>query len=123
MIKNFQIIQNHNRESQFFIMILFVFFSNTIVFAQKTIIENVSPEISIRQNTFTTDNTAVRMSNSVLNSNVNFILWFMGTKEEVYSAPSIDAMYSKKSIMVSGRVPNHLLLKTLLKKTINFKPC
>jgi len=54
---------------------------------------------------------------------MNFILWFMGTKEDINSTMPVDSFYSKKSILTSGREPNHLLVKTLLKKAINTKSC
>lgn len=111
-------------KNKFFIMVLFVFLSNTISFAQKTAIETSSYEISINQNDNTADTSIpVRVTNSSVTSNMNFILWFMGTKEDVNSTMSSDSFYSKKSILTSGREPNHLLMKTLLKKAINNKSC
>jgi hypothetical protein len=32
-------------------------------------------------------------------------------------------MYTKNQVISTGTVPNHLLMKTLLKKTINSKFC
>lgn len=58
-----------------------------------------------------------------INSNMNFILWFMGTKERFNKSFPNDGMYTKKQIITSGAAPNHLLMKTLLKKTINLKLC
>ncbi|HSD06052.1 hypothetical protein [Flavobacterium sp.] len=68
------------------------------------------------------ENPIKEVSTSV-DSNVNFILWFMGTKEDIGRTFSMDGMYSKKSFMTSGREPNHLLVKTLLKKALNIKSC
>ena len=47
----------------------------------------------------------------------------MRNKEDINSTKSNDSFYSKKSILTSGREPNHLLMKTLLKKAINNKSC
>jgi hypothetical protein len=116
--------RNKSIEIKFFIMILFAFFSTTISFAQKATFETSSDEISIHQNDNTVDATVpVRVSTSAVNSNVNFILWFMGTKEDINSTISNEGFYSKNSILTSGREPNRLLVKTLLKKAINIKAC
>ncbi|MBW4359907.1 hypothetical protein [Flavobacterium taihuense] len=114
-----QINQNHSKRLQFFTVVFFVFFLSSTVFSQKTNIEGPCQQIAINRNDIVSDNVPVR----VLNSNVNFILWFMGTKEGVNSTLMDDGVYSKKSIITSGREPNRLLLKTLLKKTINIKSC
>ena len=116
---NIQINQNHSKVLYFFTVVFFVFFSSTTVFSQKANIEYPSQQISINQNNIVNDNVPAR----VLNSNVNFILWFMGTREDVNNTLLDVGVYSKKSIITSGREPNHLLLKTLLKKTINIKSC
>ena len=106
---------------QLCILFMFVFFAGSSVFAQSSRFEISSNEGSINPNN--TDTTPAKVSTSASNSNVNFILWFMGTKEDVNSTKSDDLFYSKKSILTSGREPNHLLLKTLLKKAINIESC
>jgi hypothetical protein len=116
--------KNKSIGNNFFIVFLFLLLSTTFSFAQKSDFESSSIEISINQNDNTVDTSIpVRVATSGINSNVNFILWFMGTKEDVNSTMSNDAFYSKKSILTSGREPNHLLVKTLLKKAINIKAC
>ena len=112
-----------NKRIQFLISVLFVFFACSSGFAQKADIESPSSEISINRN----DNIGtapVNASSAVkLNSSMNFILWFMGTKEDVDCTKSRDTFFTKKSILTSGREPNHLLLKTLLKKALNVESC
>ena len=100
-----------------------LFFASSTVFAQKSDFVISSNEVSVNQNGNSDDTTPVRVSTSELNSNMNFILWFMGTKEDVNGTISNDSSYSKKSVITSGREPNHLLIKTLLKKAINIKSC
>lgn len=56
-------------------------------------------------------------------SGSNFILWFMGTKDNMDVMETGRRFNTKKSIMTSGIVPNRLLLKTLMKKTINIESC
>jgi hypothetical protein len=115
-------VKMNNRKLLFFIVFLVAILSNNSAVAQNVSLLNSSEEIVINQNGNTVDTTPVRVSTSVSNSNVNFILWFMGTKEDLNSTNSNES-YSKKSILTSGREPNHLLLKTLLKKAINIKSC
>ncbi|AOW09459.1 hypothetical protein [Flavobacterium gilvum] len=115
-------MRNNNNQKQFLFLILFVFFTGSVAFAQNATANSSLNEVLINPN----DNavgTATSKVSSELNSNMNFILWFMGTKEDVNSAKSSERFYTKKSILTSGREPNHLLLKTLLKKTINNESC
>jgi len=116
------LVKMNNRKLLFFIVFLVTILSSTSVFAQDVSFSNSSEEIVLGQNGNTVDAAPVRVSTSVSNSNVNFILWFMGTKEDLNSDNSNES-YSKKSILTSGREPNRLLLKTLLKKAINIKSC
>ncbi|OOG76880.1 hypothetical protein B0E44_03620 [Flavobacterium sp. A45] len=123
MNRVFKIIKKNTNKMQFWILIGFVFFTSSTVFSQNSNIENPSNEVSLNQYGSTDGTTPVRVSTLELNSNMNFILWFMGTKEDINSTKSNDSFYSKKSILTSGREPNHLLMKTLLKKAINNKSC
>lgn len=124
MLKIFRRAQNNNiQKFKFCIIILFVFFLSNKGVAQESSFENSVDEISINQKNIVIENAPVRVSNSILNSNVNFILWFMGTKEDVNKTTLDDVIYSKKSIITSGREPNRLLIKTLLKKALNIKSC
>jgi signal peptidase I len=112
-----------NKKNIFLIVILVAFFTVANSFAQKLSIDSASVIVTLHENDFIVDETPAKATaTSVSSSNVNFILWFMGTKEDVNSTISSEA-YSKKSFLTSGREPNHLLLKTLLKKAINIKSC
>jgi len=121
MSKVLNVIQNKNKRNLFLLVVLFSFFSNSSVFAQKAADVPVDGML-MDQNSLVIESPA-KVSNSVSNSNVNFILWFMGTKEDMGKSFSDDGMYSKKSFMTSGREPNHLMVKTLLKKALNIKSC
>jgi hypothetical protein len=124
MKRAFKIVKMKNNKIQFWVLFIFVFFASSGVFAQKADFEVSSNEVSINNNgTIDGTTTPVKASTSELNSNMNFILWFMGTKEDVNGTKSSDSFYSKKSILTSGREPNHLLMKTLLKKAVNSKSC
>src|SRR6478752_3811708 len=99
-----------NNKIQFCALVMFVLISTSSVFAQKSSLEISSNEVSINQNVIADDTTpaSVRVSTSELNPNMNFILWFMGTKEDVNSPLPSDLFYTKKSILTSGREPNNL---------------
>jgi hypothetical protein len=112
----------NNKNNIFFIVILVAFFTVANSFAQKITFDSASVLAAINVNDNAADETPAKVTTSVSSSNVNFILWFMGTKEDVNSTIS-NGSYSKKSFLTSGREPNHLLLKTLLKKAINTKSC
>jgi hypothetical protein len=111
---------NNNKNNICFIVTFFCFFTVANSFSQKITFDSSSVLVAVNDNAV--DGNPVKVSTSVSSSNVNFILWFMGTKEDVNSTISSEA-YSKKSFLTSGREPNHLLLKTLLKKAINTKSC
>ncbi|PJJ09164.1 hypothetical protein CLU83_2494 [Flavobacterium sp. 1] len=122
MSKIFNTLQKNNNTSFLFVIVLFAFFSSTAVFGQNERVEVSSEEVTSHSNIMI--ESPVKVSNTVMiNPNVNFILWFMGTKEDVGKSFSDDGMYSKKSFLTSGREPNHLLVKTLLKKALNIKSC
>jgi hypothetical protein len=108
---------------QFFVIIVFGLFSCSSIVAQNSCLDIPLNGISIDTNDKTDDSSLVRASKIGLDSNLNFILWFMGTKENINGGISKEPFYSKKSILTSGREPNHLLIKTLLKKAINNKTC
>jgi hypothetical protein len=115
------LIKKDNNTFQFCIIVLFFLFVNPTLFAQESRFEVSSIEVPINNNDSAV--TPAKVSTSELNSNMNFILWFMGTKEDVNSTKSGGSFYSKKSVITSGREPNHLLMKTLLKKAINAQSC
>ncbi|PKB15781.1 hypothetical protein [Flavobacterium sp. 5] len=115
-------VQNNNSRSFLLVVILFAFFSSTTVFGQKENLEISTEEVLTNHNNIVIENP-IKVSSSIINSNANFILWFMGTKENIGKTFSDDGMYSKKSFMTSGAEPNHLLVKTLLKKALNIKSC
>lgn len=122
MGKVFNGLQNNKSISSLFIIVLFTFFSSTTVFGQNESLEVSNEKVLNIQNDIVIESPA-KVSNLDVNSNVNFILWFMGTKEDMGKTFSNDDVYSKKSFLTSGREPNRLMVKTLLKKALNIKSC
>lgn len=52
---------------------------------------------------------------------INFIFWFMGSKQDPNKVILNEEYNKKKQIMISGSAPNHLLIKTFFKKAVNFE--
>jgi len=122
MSEFFEKFNGNKKILNFVLPFLFIFLLNgSSAFAQSKVANNDSTE-NLEESNTSIDNTNTTTTTTE-NSNVNFILWFMGTKEAPNKAISNDAMYTKKQIISSGTVPNHLLMKTLLKKTVNIKFC
>jgi hypothetical protein len=91
----------------------FVLLSNAKVFSQTIV------------NTFAITDTEITDSSSkqenIKNSNIEFVLWFMGSKQNPNSTISTEGINTKKQIITSGMAPNRLLIKAFLKKAVNFE--
>ena len=67
------------------------------------------------------DTVAAAQSNVTTNTSMNFVSWFMGTKQTPNANQSADAAVSQKKQMInSGIAPNRLLIKAFLKKASNY---
>jgi hypothetical protein len=93
-----------------FLLFLFAILSNGSVFSQnlekKSVVTSSSNEESI-------DNKSA--------ANMEFVLWFMSSKQDPNSIISTEGINTKKQIMSSGLMPNRLLMKAFLKKAINYE--
>ena len=58
---------------------------------------------------------------TTVDSNMNFILWFMGSKQSPNSSVLPIGTSGKKQFITSGTEPNRLLIKAFLKKAVNFE--
>lgn len=106
-----------------FIVIAFMFLSNCTVFAQTTpenTIESVIEKSEI-VNTNMEVNAIKQQAATSVDSNTNFILWFMGSKQAPNRSFVPGNASEKKQFMTSGTEPNRLLIKAFLKKAINFE--
>jgi hypothetical protein len=63
----------------------------------------------------------VKQENVKTSSNMEFVLWFMGSKQDPNTTISTEGINTKKQIMTSGIAPNRLLIKAFLKKAVNFE--
>jgi hypothetical protein len=65
--------------------------------------------------------TSDKATTTTTNTTINFVSWFMGTKQTPATIQSNDFSTSTKKQMInSGIAPNRLLIKTFLKKATNY---
>ncbi len=69
----------------------------------------------------TTETNVVKIEADSNASNMNFVLWFMGSKQDPNAKVLPAGTKTKKQFMTSGMEPNRLLIKAFLKKAINFE--
>ncbi|MFE3847865.1 hypothetical protein ACFX5D_07795 [Flavobacterium sp. LB3P45] len=113
-MNNFSKQDNNNKITTIFIVVVFALFFNVAVFGQtleKTEIENSTIE----------SNSIVKQESTLDSSNINFVLWFMGSKQDPNRTISTESVNTKKEVITSGMAPNRLLIKTFLKKAINLE--
>ena len=97
-------------------LLLFVFLllTNTSAFAQTSNDIAVDNDIENSSSVKAQSTSAVSSSNSM-----NFVLWFMGTKQDPNSTISVEGTNTKKQVITSGMAPNRLLIKAFLKKAVD----
>ncbi|MFC6876703.1 hypothetical protein ACFQZF_06695 [Flavobacterium myungsuense] len=96
-----------------------------IVSSSFTMVGQNKNEVASKSETFqvvaSDDTVAASQSNETTNTSMNFVSWFMGTKQTPNANQSGDAAVSqKKQIINSGIAPNRLLIKAFLKKASNY---
>ena len=55
---------------------------------------------------------------SSASNTMNFVLWFMGSKQDAKTTISTEGVNTKKQVITSGTAPNRLLIKAFLKKAV-----
>ena len=97
-----------------------------LVASSFTMVGQNKNEVAITAETFqvvASDYTVVAsQSNATTNTSMNFVSWFMGTKQTPNANQSGDdaAVSQKKQMINSGIAPNRLLIKAFLKKASNY---
>ncbi|WP_395050166.1 hypothetical protein [Flavobacterium sp.] len=114
--------QDGNKKITILFMVLaFVLLSNVNAFAQKIAVEN-NIDLNNTLVSSTTSEVSVAKQEAVSNaSNMNFVLWFMGSKQDPNAKVLPAGENTKKQFMTSGMAPNRLLIKAFLKKAVNFE--
>ncbi|OAB25956.1 hypothetical protein SAMN05444395_10529 [Flavobacterium fryxellicola] len=98
------------------ILFAFILISNTNVVAQT--VNNVA-DLNTIEVSVTVKKESVSAGSS--SSSMNFVLWFMGSKQDPNSAISTEGSNTKKQVITSGVAPNRLLIKAFLKKAVNLE--
>jgi hypothetical protein len=105
-------------------MFVCVLLSNVSVFGQTTEESTTTQTATIQDDEVV--NTNVEMSTmkqeaSSTATNMNFVLWFMGSKQTPNANAVPAGTTAKKQFMTSGSAPNRLLIRAFLKKAVNFE--
>ncbi|POY38130.1 hypothetical protein C3L50_12735 [Flavobacterium alvei] len=103
----------------FFMVLAFILFSIGTAFAQNEVENTVVSNNTIT--TTTSETLVAKQESNDTNSNMNFVLWFMGSKQDPNVKISTEGVNTKKEFMTSGMAPNRLLIKAFLKKAVNFE--
>ena len=112
--------QNVNKnKNTFFIVLAFIALSFGTAFGQTAVENNSYLNSTITANI--TETIVVKQEEASTNSNMNFVLWFMGTKQDPNVKILPAGVNTKKEFMTSGTAPNRLLIKAFLKKAVNYE--
>ena len=122
-MNNFSTKNGNKKSTIIFMMFVCVLLSNVAAFGQ-TAVENNVETATIENNEIV--NSTVEMSSMKQEatsnaSNMNFVLWFMGSKQSPNATMLPAGTTAKKQFMTSGTAPNRLLIKAFLKKAVNFE--
>ena len=110
--------QNINYKS-LLVVVAFIFLSFNTTFAQTTV-ENTT-DLTSTMTASKNETIVVKQEDSSTNANMNFVLWFMGSKQDPNAKIIPTSINTKKQFMTSGSQPNRLLIKAFLKKAVNFE--
>ena len=105
-----------------FMVLFFVLMSNVAVFGQTTEENNNVQTTAIENNEIVNNNieiNTIKQEAASDASNMNFVLWFMGSKQSPNANVVPAGTTAKKQFMTSGTSPNRLLIKAFLKKAVN----
>jgi hypothetical protein len=112
--------QDGNKKITILLMVFtLVLVFNVKAFAQTAVENNTISSITMASTS--TEMNSVKQEAVSNASNMNFVLWFMGSKQD----PNVKVLpageNTKKQFMTSGMAPNRLLIKAFLKKAVNFE--
>jgi len=122
-MNNFSTKKGNKKNRIIFMMFVCVLLSNVAVFGQ-TAVENNVQTGTIENNEIvntTTEMSSMKQEATSSSSNLNFVMWFMGSKQSPNSTIVPAGTTAKKQFMTSGTAPNRLLIKAFLKKAVNFE--
>ena len=105
-------------------MFVCVLLSNVSVFGQTTVENTTAQTETIQDNEVVNTNVemnTMKQESPSNSSNMNFVLWFMGSKQSPNANTVPAGTTAKKQFMTSGSAPNRLLIRAFLKKAVNFE--
>jgi hypothetical protein len=112
--------QDGNKKNNILFMVLaFILVSVGTAFGQTKVESNADLNTTLVNTT--TETIVVKQEDASTNSNMNFVLWFMGSKQDPNARMLPAGENTKKQFMTSGTAPNRLLIKAFLKKAVNFE--
>ena len=107
------------RNSIVFMMLAFLLLFSAAVFAQTTnlYMKSASKEVSINEEKIDVNKQEYNPGTS----NLNFVLWFMGTKQDPSTIIIPVRTTELKYFRTFGTTPNRLLIRTFFKKVVNLE--
>jgi len=105
-------------------MFVCVLLSNVSVFGQTTVESTTTQSSTIQDNEVVNTNVEIstmKQEATSNTSNMNFVLWFMGSKQTPNGNAVPAGTTAKKQFLTSGSAPNRLLIRAFLKKAVNFE--
>jgi hypothetical protein len=99
----------------FTVFLLFGLFHTSAVLGQE--IQASSATITVERNSVAKQENV----SSTVTNGINFVRWFMGSKQDPNNTILTEERITKKQIMTSGMAPNRLLIKVFLKKVVNLE--
>lgn len=107
--------EGNKRNSIIFMMLAFLLLFSVAVFAQTS---NLHREYDL-DNTKKMD--AIKQGTNSDTSNLNFVLWFMGAKQDIDTVVLPIRTIEKKQFRTSGTAPSRLLIKIFLRKALGLE--
>lgn len=98
-------------------MFVCMLLSNGTAFAQSEINNNSVLNNTIEKNT--AENNIGKEETTTTSTNMNFLPWFMGSKQD--PNVKISPENTRRQFISSGLAPNRLLINAFLKKALNFE--
>jgi hypothetical protein len=123
-MNNFSTKNGNKKNSVIFMMFVCMLLSNVAIFGQTAVENNNVQSTTIENNEIvntTTEISSMKQEAASNASNMNFVLWFMGSKQTPNATTVPAGTTAKKQFMTSGTAPNRILIKAFLKKAVNFE--
>jgi hypothetical protein len=102
-----------------FLLLVILFLNTNVSFSQNIVLINTSIKQSLVIGDDNNVTATISTREASLETNFNFVSWFMGTKQSVKENTTKETISTKKLLINSGVAPNRILMKTFLKKAQN----